>query len=173
MLVHSEMFVIPRLHLRQSWRRHCLSRYSTRSLSLAYNVHKPHNPETGHAPLIILHGLFGSKQNNRSISKYGFSRPPFRFVIEFEKGTCKRPPNASLCTRQFLRQRRRSQVSLKTLQDLRNHGDSPHHPVHDYPAMAEDVEEFIEQHDLRLPTLIGHSMSVFVLFIGSWTKLKA
>lgn len=43
-------------------------------------------------------------------------------------------------------------------QDLRNHGDSPHDPRHDYTAMAEDVSAFIEEHKLEQPTLIGHSM---------------
>ena len=60
-----------------------------------------------------------------------------------------------------------------TLQDLRNHGDSPHDPVHNYSAMAADVEEFMQQHDLRLPTLIGHSMSASVVRVRSWSKLKA
>lgn len=44
------------------------------------------------------------------------------------------------------------------LQDLRNHGDSPHDPLHDYSAMAEDVAAFIEEHQIEQPTLIGHSM---------------
>ncbi|CAD6572705.1 MAG: hypothetical protein ASARMPRED_005520 [Alectoria sarmentosa] len=48
------------------------------------------------------------------------------------------------------------------LGDLRNHGNSPHDPEHDYSAMADDVEEFIQQRDLRLPTLIGHSMGAKV-----------
>ena len=56
-------------------------RCSKRELSLSYNLHKPHKPESGRAPLIVLHGLFGSKQNNRSISKYGFLSQPFVFVI--------------------------------------------------------------------------------------------
>lgn len=43
-------------------------------------------------------------------------------------------------------------------QDLRNHGASPHHPRHDYTALAEDIEGFLAEHDLRKPTLIGHSM---------------
>lgn len=51
------------------------SRITTRHLSLAYHLHKP--PRTDHerayAPIVILHGLFGSKQNNRSISKYASS----------------------------------------------------------------------------------------------------
>ena len=59
--------------LRHFWRRRCPSKGFERKLSLAYNLHEPHLPEPGHAPLIVLHGLFGSKQNNRSISKYGFS----------------------------------------------------------------------------------------------------
>ena len=43
-----------------------------RHLSLAYAIHEPPNAaaDIKHAPLVILHGLFGSKQNNRSISKY-------------------------------------------------------------------------------------------------------
>ena len=43
-----------------------------RSLSMAYALHEPPNTEafTLDRAIIILHGLFGSKQNNRSISKY-------------------------------------------------------------------------------------------------------
>ena len=39
--------------------------------------------------------------------------------------------------------------------------------------MAADVEEFIQQHKLRLPTLIGHSMSASTLCVKFGTKLKA
>lgn len=48
------------------------SRITKRHLSLAYTLHKPPKAdhEGAHAPILILHGLFGSKQNNRSISKY-------------------------------------------------------------------------------------------------------
>lgn len=46
----------------------------------------------------------------------------------------------------------------RTTQDLRNHGESPHNPRHDYTAMAEDVRAFIEKHGIKEPTLIGHSM---------------
>lgn len=48
--------------------------------------------------------------------------------------------------------------------DLRNHGDSPHSPVHDYSAMAADVEAFIaaKTHTTKPPTLIGHSMGAKV-----------
>ncbi|MCJ1460846.1 hypothetical protein MMC28_011228 [Mycoblastus sanguinarius] len=97
-----------------------------RQLSLAYNLYEPVNIKPGHAPLIILHGLFGSKQNNRSISKA------------------------------LARDLKARVYAL----DLRNHGDSPHDAVHEYSAMADDVEEFIQEHELRVPSLIGHSMSV-------------
>lgn len=44
-----------------------------RKLSLAYTKHcvaQSSIEEGEYAPLIVLHGLFGSRQNNRSISKY-------------------------------------------------------------------------------------------------------
>jgi pimeloyl-ACP methyl ester carboxylesterase len=41
--------------------------------------------------------------------------------------------------------------------DLRNHGDSPWSPVHDYPALAEDLAETIAAHGGRADVL-GHSM---------------
>lgn len=42
--------------------------------------------------------------------------------------------------------------------DARNHGQSPHDAVHTYEAMAADLKEFIEDHKLEQPILIGHSM---------------
>jgi esterase len=42
--------------------------------------------------------------------------------------------------------------------DLRNHGQSPRSPLLSYPAMADDLQEFIEDHQLADPILIGHSM---------------
>ena len=42
--------------------------------------------------------------------------------------------------------------------DLRNHGDSSHDPRHDYTALAEDVELFLDHHGIKNSTLIGHSM---------------
>lgn len=57
------------LPLGQPRYRHAFQRLFTRQLSLAYSLLEPAKVEAGHAPLIILHGLFGSKQNNRSISK--------------------------------------------------------------------------------------------------------
>lgn len=42
--------------------------------------------------------------------------------------------------------------------DLRNHGLSPHDDAFDYPAMVNDLAEFIQQHNLEEPVIIGHSM---------------
>ncbi len=42
--------------------------------------------------------------------------------------------------------------------DLRNHGRSPHDPVFDFPIMVSDVENFVDQHKLVDPVIIGHSM---------------
>lgn len=100
-------------------------------VKLAYDLHEPPKAEPSGgrlaskaAPILILHGLFGSKKNNRSIS------------------------------RQLARDLGRPIYAL----DARNHGESPHDPRHDYVAMAEDVEGFIDEHRLGASTLIGHSM---------------
>jgi pimeloyl-ACP methyl ester carboxylesterase len=42
--------------------------------------------------------------------------------------------------------------------DLRNHGASPHHPLMDYPSMAEDLLLFMEAQGLITASLLGHSM---------------
>ncbi len=42
--------------------------------------------------------------------------------------------------------------------DARNHGRSPHSDVFDYPAMASDVMEFMNQQNIRTASVLGHSM---------------
>jgi pimeloyl-ACP methyl ester carboxylesterase len=42
--------------------------------------------------------------------------------------------------------------------DLRNHGQSPHSPVFDFPSLEDDLLGFIEKHDLVKPVIIGHSL---------------
>ncbi len=42
--------------------------------------------------------------------------------------------------------------------DLRNHGVSPHDPVHSIAAMREDLEVFIDDHIHQKFYLVGHSM---------------
>lgn len=93
------------------------------TVPLAHDLHKAPK-ESFKSPLVILHGLFGSKMNNRTISK------------------------------QIAARLNRDVYCL----DLRNHGDSPHHQRHDYPALAADVEQFCLTRQLEKPILIGHSM---------------
>ena len=42
--------------------------------------------------------------------------------------------------------------------DLRNHGESPHHPIMDYPAMAQDLSRFMDEQALETAHILGHSM---------------
>lgn len=42
--------------------------------------------------------------------------------------------------------------------DLRNHGQSPHSPVFDFPALEDDLLEFVETHELDRAILMGHSL---------------
>ncbi|SMR60006.1 unnamed protein product [Zymoseptoria tritici ST99CH_1A5] len=118
---------LPRLQ--QSLRRYGRRPFSTTELSngvrMAYELYEPENGKAAEgAPIIFVHGLFGSKRNHRSMSKV--------LVRDL-----KRPVYAV---------------------DTRNHGDSSHHPEHDYTKMAEDLELFIKHHDVQKSTLIGHSM---------------
>lgn len=59
------------------------------------------------------------------------------------------------------------------LVDQRNHGNSPHSQEFDYPAMAADLKDFIEQHDLENPIILGHSMGgkVAMFFAVNYTDL--
>jgi pimeloyl-ACP methyl ester carboxylesterase len=42
--------------------------------------------------------------------------------------------------------------------DQRNHGQSPHSSVHDYPAMREDLKKLMDVEGIDQAVLIGHSM---------------
>jgi len=42
--------------------------------------------------------------------------------------------------------------------DQRNHGQSPHSPNFNYLAMVDDLFEFIDEHELEEPIILGHSM---------------
>ncbi|MFO8055541.1 MAG: alpha/beta fold hydrolase [Bacteroidales bacterium] len=42
--------------------------------------------------------------------------------------------------------------------DQRNHGRSPHHSTFNYYALADDLMEFMEAHNIEQPVLMGHSM---------------
>ena len=42
--------------------------------------------------------------------------------------------------------------------DARNHGQSPRSEIFDYNSMAADLKEFMDDHSIINPILIGHSM---------------
>ena len=42
--------------------------------------------------------------------------------------------------------------------DARNHGRSPHEPIHTYEAMAQDVVDFMDAQGISKASLLGHSM---------------
>jgi len=79
-------------------------------------------------PVIILHGLLGNKRNFSSI--------------------------ASSLSKQ-LRSKRKIYVV-----DVRNHGDNTHDWRWDmsYSSMAADVAYFCDQHNIKSPVIVGHSM---------------
>jgi pimeloyl-ACP methyl ester carboxylesterase len=82
-----------------------------------------HYRKTGQgAPLIILHGLYGSSDNWWSIA------------------------------------RRLSERCEVIVPDMRNHGHSPHHPVHTYSEMCADVIELMDALHIEKCALLGHSM---------------
>ncbi|KAJ5785699.1 Alpha/Beta hydrolase protein [Penicillium pulvis] len=97
-------------------------------------------------PILFLHGFLGSKRENRHVS-----RPDANHVFPL---------------RLLAKDLRRDVYTL----DLRNHGDSGHHPKHNYTEMALDVKSFIETHQLQCPAVIGHSMgakTAMTLALGS------
>ncbi|MEI6022204.1 MAG: alpha/beta fold hydrolase, partial [Bacteroidota bacterium] len=52
--------------------------------------------------------------------------------------------------------------------DQRNHGLSAHADEWDYKSMAEDLNEFIEDHQIKNPILLGHSMGGKTLLFFQW-----
>lgn len=52
--------------------------------------------------------------------------------------------------------------------DQRNHGLSPHSGIWNYEAMADDLKEFIEEHQLQHPVLLGHSMGGKTVMFFEW-----
>ncbi len=52
--------------------------------------------------------------------------------------------------------------------DQRNHGLSPHSDEWNYELMAADLKEFIDDHVLRHPIVMGHSMGAKTLLFFEW-----
>ena len=56
--------------------------------------------------------------------------------------------------------------------DLRNHGRSPHAEEFNYDVMCEDVLEYMEDHNIQKPILLGHSLGgkVAMKFAFTYTE---
>jgi pimeloyl-ACP methyl ester carboxylesterase len=52
--------------------------------------------------------------------------------------------------------------------DQRNHGLSPHSESWNYEVMADDLNEFIAEHGLKQPVLLGHSMGGKTVMFFEW-----
>jgi len=123
-------------------------------LQLAYTEYFPRRPQEPEEspPIIILHGLFGSKQNWKSLAK------SFAQSLNTKVYAAVRQGEIRLNRVNWLNR------FIDLLQDLRNHGESPHSSVHTYESMASDVAEFIVQQKLDRSVLIGHSMWISYYF---------
>lgn len=67
-LKHVTRLHTPTRRIEREWTRTFHASTSFRAIDLAYDLHDNGGKATG-APVLVLHGLFGSKKNNRSISK--------------------------------------------------------------------------------------------------------
>jgi len=54
--------------------------------------------------------------------------------------------------------------------DMRNHGNSPHNDIMDYPAMANDIKLFLNKQKISSASILGHSMGGKV---AMWLALSA
>jgi esterase len=56
--------------------------------------------------------------------------------------------------------------------DQRNHGQSPHSDIHDYPSMREDLRELMDNQGIKKAVLIGHSMGgkTVMSFAEAWPE---
>ena len=56
--------------------------------------------------------------------------------------------------------------------DQRNHGQSPHSIVHDFPTMRDDLRDFMDGQGIKRAVLIGHSMGgkVIMSFALKWPE---
>ncbi len=56
--------------------------------------------------------------------------------------------------------------------DQRNHGQSPHSNLHDYPSMREDLREFMDLQGIKRAVLVGHSMGgkTVMSFAEAWPE---
>ncbi|KAG8623092.1 hypothetical protein KVT40_008068 [Elsinoe batatas] len=113
------------------------------------NCFSPHHYSTTTEPLTLHHDLYPPPTTSSS---------PAGNPIIFLHGLFGSSKNNRTISKILARDLSRPVYAL----DLRNHGLSPHSPIHTYTTMATDVEAFLTTHSLPSPTLIGHSMGAKV-----------
>lgn len=106
--------------LSSNYSKHC----GTNEVSLSYASYESTKVAPSKPPVFVLHGLFGSKNNWKSLSKA------------------------------MVNTTGRKVYAL----DARNHGDSPHTADMDYLLMANDLELFFKEREVKRAALLGHSM---------------
>lgn len=94
------------------------------------------------------------EKHPRASAKSGTSDTPTKEPIIFVHGIFGSKSNTRTVSRVLARDLDRDVYCV----DMRNHGDSPHTPLHTYPALAADIEHFIDCHKLGPSILVGHSM---------------
>ena len=75
------------------WTRSFHATASCRVVDLSYSLHDNQGKAKGD-PIIILHGLFGSKKNNRSVSKYEVSPETHKLSILTNPSTAPSPAHS-------------------------------------------------------------------------------
>ncbi|KAH8287293.1 hypothetical protein KR054_005379 [Drosophila jambulina] len=118
-----------------------IASYSTEPVEMSFELYQGEGQPT-QPPLITMHGLFGSKQNWRGISRALVRKIP-------------RKVSVSLQFSLFLSLTVSFQIYAV---DARNHGESPHSSVHTSGSISEDVRLFLEQHQAPKAACLGHSM---------------
>ena len=56
--------------------------------------------------------------------------------------------------------------------DARNHGESPHSPIMDYPSMAADVAGLLSEMDISSAVCVGHSMGGRAMMMLALTQVS-
>ena len=137
---------------------------------LSYQVFGPEREDQiERNPVIFLHGLFGSKSNNRSVSRCDSKKKkrPTKLLTDGllqSIGPQSEMSNLYFGMHAHMRQgtsKRGKSNSSFLFQDLRNHGQSFHAPEHNYSVMADDVKHFVLTKKLGKCVMMGHSMYVF------------
>lgn len=124
----------------------CFGTVTAPTVKLSFDKYdvKREGTATG-CPVIIMHGLFGSRQNWRAIAKrLNADLNPYRAVSE----------RSSL---NGLYKIKSTPFQIYAV-DARNHGLSPRHPETNYDAMADDLKELYRHLGITKAALLGHSM---------------